>query len=470
MVKTVILVRHGKSQPLQNGCEDASRPLTPAGMRAIRATYPKVFALLESPDTRIWTSPYRRAFQTAEVISQVIGDENIEGHYSLTRSNPDEFLGELSRCKADTVVAVGHHDFMEQISCDLLGFSLPFSWGTVAAIALTDAPAGAQTDSQEAFGLHGELLWFCKGPDWQRWKVLQRMSEDIAQTADAFSRAAAAAFSGDMDADLLEDIRKKTDALRAFLSFVRPFARERRVAEIIEYLDDLLAETDRLHSYDVLCREISARRSAVPDRLTSILGSGLTRPERPLTLEEELSAPDPQPTLYEHACQVRAEAWERMRRAAHAKKEVKRFNGFIEKAEELKWRRHVEESGLSGDMLCRRYQDLIKDLSGEWEVVRLGDRKAVLRLRLSIERVQVIGAYLSALVGKPAAPMPTGLAEAYPAIRELCNVRTMRTILAHWDMSELLGEATYQMVSLDAQLSEQEDRLVAGLEAAHSDR
>ena len=80
MVRTVVLVRHGKAESAQKGREDASRPLTAAGLRAIKATYPKTFGLLEDADINIWTSPYTRAFQTAEVVSEVLGDGCIEGH------------------------------------------------------------------------------------------------------------------------------------------------------------------------------------------------------------------------------------------------------------------------------------------------------------------------------------------------------------------------------------------------------
>lgn len=466
MVRTVVLVRHGKSASAQSGSEDASRPLTPAGLRAIKATYPRTFALLEDSDVHIWTSPYSRAFQTAEVVSQVVGDGCIEGHYSLARSDAKEFLRDLLESSGETVIAVGHNPMIEDTAAYLLGYRVPFEKGTAAAIALSGIEGNKDPKETD---LSGELLWFVKGPDWHRWKVLQRLSDAIAQASDEYSAASLAAFSSNGETQMLDDALEKAARLRAFLSFVRPFAREHRVVEVISYLDDRLVEMSRLHSYDVLCREIASRRYAAHSRIINNLGSGLNRQEdRPLSLDEQLTAPDPQPTLYEHACKVRGEAWERMYGIFRSKKEMKSFDCFVEKAHDLKWRRRIEEGGLPSEMIQARYWDLSDALVEEWRAVYFGDRKAVRRLRFDIERIVSIGDDLLKLSDESPTYLPQALLDSYEDIKELCNVRTMRTILAHWDTAKLYGEATYQMVALNSQLAERENRLIAKMELARA--
>lgn len=467
MVRTVVLVRHGKAESAQKGREDASRPLTPAGLRAIKATYPKTFALLEDSDVRIWSSPYTRAFQTAEVVSQIADDGSVEGHYSLARSDAKEFLRDLLEASGETIIAVGHNSMIEDVAQRLLGYRVPFEKGTVAAIALSGFAEDAE--STKISDLSGDLLWFVKGPDWHRWKVLQLLSDTIAQASDEFSDAALAAFSSDGEAQLLEAMQTKAARLRAFLSFVRPFAREHRVAEIISYLDDRLLEMSRLHSYDVLCQEIASRRYIAHSRLIDNLGSGLMQEEEhPLSLDEELAAPDPQPTLYEHACKVRQEAWDRMHGISLSKKELKNFDSFVEKAHDLKWCRRIEERGLPSSMIQARYRNLSEALVEEWRSLYFGDRKAVKRLRFDIERLQVIGNDLLNLPEHAPSYLPQALLESYADIKELCDVRTMRTILAHWDTAKLHGEATYQLVALNAQLVERENRLIAKMELARA--
>lgn len=466
MVRTVVLVRHGKSESAQHSSEDASRPLTPAGLRAIKATYPKTFALLEDSDIHIWASPYTRAFQTAEVVSQVVGDGCIEGHYSLTRSDAKEFLRDLLEASGDTVIAVGHNPMIEDAASRLLGYRIPFEKGSAAAIALSGFKEDATTKASD---LSGELLWFVKGPDWRRWKALQRLSDAIAQATDDFSAAALAAFSSNDEPQQLDDVLDKASHLRAFLSFARPFAREHRVVEVIGFLDDRLVEMSRLQSYDILCQEIASRRYIAHSHLISNLGSALDREdEQPLSLDEELTAPDPQPTLYEHSCKVRGEAWDRMCGIFRSKKEMKNFESFMEKAHDLKWRRHVEERGLPAEMVRARYRDLSEALVEEWRSVRFGDRKAVRRLRFDIERLMVISDDLLNLTDESSPYLPQALLDSYEDMKELCNVRTMRTILAHWDTTKLYGEATYQMVALNAQLVERENRLIAKMELARA--
>lgn len=463
MVRTVVLVRHGKAQRAQRELEDAARPLTAAGRRAIAATYPRTFSLLDEDDVHIWTSPYTRAFQTAEVVSETVGDGSIEGHYSLATGDYDDFFRELLESDDEVVIAVGHNPFMERAAKKLLGYKLPFSKGTVAAISLDAASLGSHLQIGD---LSGRLLWYVTGPDWRRWRALQETSDYIARAAEDFDTAVREAIAGPGRPEVLAAVRQKTDSLRAIISFARPFARDKRASEILEYLDALLREMHHMYSLDMLCHEIGQREAVNAEKAANGLPGGVPLPE--MTLEERLTTPDPQPTLYQHACRQRKKAWDRMRQQASNKKAMKRFEAVVDKVSDLKWRRHIEAGGLRTEQLQHRYLSLMEGLIGEWKTISFSDRKAVERLRLNIERMQVIAEHLSDLLGTDLPEPPEDIAAAYAQVAELCNVRTMLSTLAHCKIEGLYGEATYQLVLMRAQLEQKAARLVADLEAARA--
>lgn len=463
MVKTLVLVRHGKAQSHSKGLEDAVRTLTPAGLRAIKATYAKTFSLLDKDDVHLWSSPYLRAFQTAQVIADLIEDGNIEGHYSLTRYTCDEFLDELVHTEDRTVIAVGHNPFMEELLFRLLGFRMSFEKGSVAAIRLNMPEDGAPITPED---LVGELLWFVKGPDWRCWLVLQQISDDIKAAADGFDSLVKSGFTAPPDHQTLRATVEQGELLRAYFSFVRPFARERSIVGMIEYLDGFLKKLYRLYSFDLLCQEISQHPATYPFRCSQNNECPALAEPLELSLEERLCAPDPQPTLYEHAHEVRNKCWTILQDTLTSKKSVKRFDSFIEAAENLKWRHPIEEGGLKSEELEHRFQMLLERLIGEWETVRFGDAQATLRLCLDMMRIQLIAQSLGSVADCHTDDIPHSLTASHEDISELCDVRDMLDTLDSVNSAAMYGEATYQFVSLRAYLSGQEDRLVARLEAA----
>ena len=48
MAVNLVLVRHGQAAAKQLGQTDAERPLTPEGLAAIRAAFPKTMSLVEA--------------------------------------------------------------------------------------------------------------------------------------------------------------------------------------------------------------------------------------------------------------------------------------------------------------------------------------------------------------------------------------------------------------------------------------
>ena len=157
MIKSLILVRHAKTEPRSPEIEDHQRQLTSAGIRSAKASLPRALALVENPkEYRIWSSPAIRAWQTAEIVADAMGLEKVEqvpnlysSEFMALRRMLDEEKGHL--------VLVGHNPFLEELADSLCPYHLKLN---KCAVVCYNFPAG---DVQSA-----ELAWFVQGPDSQR--------------------------------------------------------------------------------------------------------------------------------------------------------------------------------------------------------------------------------------------------------------------------------------------------------------
>ena len=159
MIKKLILVRHGKAEPVSPGQADFDRPLTDAA-RAMLASvdgFMRSFYLLDAHSAShatLWTSPAVRARQTALEVSRALGGElepvDVE---TLWEQDDDAFMDQLATTDADCLIAVGHIPFMNTMIERLSGVSLSLKPGGMAAI-----------DLDEDGSLSGKLEWFVQGP------------------------------------------------------------------------------------------------------------------------------------------------------------------------------------------------------------------------------------------------------------------------------------------------------------------
>ena len=165
MVKTLVLVRHGKAQSAAPGQADIERTLTVEGRAALASSrgFSRTFSLLsdeERENAVIWTSPAVRAQQTAQEVAEavglhtILGDRKVVTCESLLSQDGDAFLAELDRVNAGCLIAVGHIPFMETMTEFLTGAEISFKPGAAAAIKMgkTIKPGKAR------------LAWFVQGP------------------------------------------------------------------------------------------------------------------------------------------------------------------------------------------------------------------------------------------------------------------------------------------------------------------
>lgn len=159
MVKTLILVRHGKPQPSAPDIPDFDRTLTAEGIAALAAPLglARTFSLLTEEEREhavIWSSPAVRAMQTAQRISDALGGTPVVEKSSLWYQESGTFLNEVEASDAACLIAVGHIPFMNEMAAYLTGSAISFTPGAAAAIELGDVlDLGA-----------GTLSWYVQGP------------------------------------------------------------------------------------------------------------------------------------------------------------------------------------------------------------------------------------------------------------------------------------------------------------------
>ena len=136
MARQLWLLRHGEAVPHDSKDDDADRELTARGERQSVAAG-MALARLGVEFAAIYTSPKRRAADTARLASEALG---VEPEYEdvLGDGFEREDALELVRRHDDDarVLVVGHEPSFSQVVHDLTGGRVDFKKGAVAAIRL----------------------------------------------------------------------------------------------------------------------------------------------------------------------------------------------------------------------------------------------------------------------------------------------------------------------------------------------
>ncbi len=139
-MKTLILVRHGKSSWDEAGLSDFERPLAPRGLRDAPMMARRLFHLGARPDVII-TSPARRALATAEIFADALGLDGERLHkdsriYEASTNTLLDIVQEFHN-SWDCVMLVGHNP----------GFT------TLARLLAGDGPDNIPTSAFAVFSL-----------------------------------------------------------------------------------------------------------------------------------------------------------------------------------------------------------------------------------------------------------------------------------------------------------------------------
>ncbi|RMF18544.1 MAG: histidine phosphatase [Gammaproteobacteria bacterium] len=115
----LVIVRHGDAGPYTQ--PDAARELSEAGREEARKTARQLLAL-QWQDVVIWHSPYVRARQTADILSQVLAGRSLEVAGITPDDHPDTFIRRMDRDDVpERLILVSHMPFVATLEARLTG-------------------------------------------------------------------------------------------------------------------------------------------------------------------------------------------------------------------------------------------------------------------------------------------------------------------------------------------------------------
>ena len=145
-------LRHGLADwPEWDVARDHERPLTKEGLKKMKAEAKTIAALDLRPDA-ILSSPYARAFQTADIVAKELGLE-VQIEPLLAPGFDLERLAERvsAQARAQALLLIGHEPSFSTIITQLIGGGrVQLKKGALARVDLL-GPVNKE--------LHGELIW-----------------------------------------------------------------------------------------------------------------------------------------------------------------------------------------------------------------------------------------------------------------------------------------------------------------------
>ena len=139
-MKTVLILRHAKSDWGQPGLADFDRPLNKRGFKDA-PRMGEVLALYDLVPDRIIASPAKRAKQTAELVAGACGyKQSIQWAQNFYGGNSGDLIMALQGLPdpVERAMLVGHNPTMEETASDLLAGESD-GWGSKLAIRMPTA-------------------------------------------------------------------------------------------------------------------------------------------------------------------------------------------------------------------------------------------------------------------------------------------------------------------------------------------
>lgn len=140
-MKTILILRHAKSDWGNPGLVDFDRPLAKRGLNDA----PRIGDLLaqfEAVPDLILASPARRAKQTAELVAEACGyKKSIRWEESFYGASSDDLIDTLRSLpdRVERVMLVGHNPTMEETVAALLAGDEADGWGVGLSIRMPTA-------------------------------------------------------------------------------------------------------------------------------------------------------------------------------------------------------------------------------------------------------------------------------------------------------------------------------------------
>lgn len=270
VVGKLILIRHGSAEDRAPDGDDFYRKLTKAGKAELTSFLSDIAPLLtENGNLKIWTSPLVRAQETAVLVAEATGVEEIEKKEFLGTGDYEAFLKALKREKAGfTLALVGHEPYMALWTRELIGAAIPFKKGAVAyfTVDMEQEPVGKLDWLLDP----GETLLFKheKKEEAQDCLANETLYGVIIQEQMAGVRQAYAKYQQDpVEPESAHDLRVAIRQLRALLNFNKANCDEGYYREASEDWREIATTFGYLRELDVLMEECKEMRGRYPEML-----------------------------------------------------------------------------------------------------------------------------------------------------------------------------------------------------------
>ena len=403
MVRTLVLVRHGKAENARDDSSDLYRELTPDGRHALEIAFPRTFSLLEDyDDVNVWSSPAVRAMQTAQVIANVLGVDGIEVDQTLYDQNVDAILAQISTTPEETVVIVGHVPSLDVLATHLLGREVRLSKGAALALELSQPSAEAAGEESRAVPAAASLLWFVDGPKPSVWGSLVSIEGEVTASAGELAASAERFFGDPDDASALCDFRMAVRRLRSLVSFLSPWESKKQAERADKVLRNLLDATARLRGIDIFSQTVD-----------DLVEAG------------ELGENSLLPVACAHERKLERSSFMELIRK---KGLVKKLDALVEELSAFRWKKSVLARGLSEEDLRSRFDEELDALDQALFGLDLSSANAVYDARRDAKELHYVANRLGVVLGDERAQMSQYMDEIQRDLGALCNARTNATL------------------------------------------
>lgn len=394
MVKTLVLVRHGKAEKAVEGVDDSARELTQTARRALETAYPRTFALAEEEDdVHVWCSSAIRAMQTADIVARALDVDDIEVFDAIYEQNVETMLGMLETSDEQTVVMVGHVPSLNKLASRLTGTEITLGTGAVIALDLTE---GTKKPAP--------ILWYVAGPSDTLWSSLVSIEDEVSASADALAKEAKAFFKDSGDAKKLCDFRVSVRRMRSLISFLSPWVSGKQAQQIDKVLRGLQDATARLRGIDILSETVD-----------ELVDSG------------ELGDNSLLPVACANERQLECESFLAF---VHKRKLRRKLKDAMAAARTIRWKKSVSASGLTDSDLKARFDEELDTLDELLFGIDLSDAEAVHDARLDAKELHYVANRLGVVLGDERAQMSQYMDEIQADLGALDYART-NAVLAH---------------------------------------
>ena len=425
VMKTLVVMRHGKAMPPAPGQQDIDRTLTEAGVYALEERLPRMLRLLETRGTavQIWTSPAKRARQTAELLEKALEergveiDEKMEAHECLWDQDVNAFLDELRLSDAEFVFAVGHVPFAEDVVEELTDSTPAFSTGALACLELQLV----HEDSPDTMAMQdkAKLLWFAQGPVAADWDTLVQLQKAITKTAEVIEDRRAAFFADPKDIETIHCFRTNIRTLRSLIAFIKPWQDKEENAEVQALLKEIVGYTSLQRELDVF--EKQAR-----------------------------SNPDSSPELLAFCKKEAATERAEVLKTLDSKQVTKAFERAMELAKDITWRKRYRRYGLPRDVVRARFDAMIESVKADLAVLKLSDAEQTHDVRKRAKRGRYVSEFNVDILGEDAVEIAKGMMAHQDTLGDVCDARANIRLISEFLQRDLPEPVVWDLTLMRA--------------------